>query len=582
MFLSTYHTIAPLHNQKVSSTDTSVSSTSILSDISHRGGMPGFVRIVSETELVYPEYSGNNMFMTLGNLHSNPKAGLLFLDFSHNRMFQLSGTAVLHTVDKSNYSTNINKYAMDGSTRYVLFTITEAVRLSAMVAGQFSGGSSSPFNPPLSGFRGNSISHYTSMYDNNNSVKLPPIDGSTENKNIDRDTELVEEYYSPPDEIQMHLTTVTQLTPTVAMFDFVFSTPYEVAEYRYYPGQYATVQVQLPYLETETAGTDTHSAMQSLLIGAPYDTVHRSWTVTSTTHAHNDRHILTGIQFTVKHNTNDGCISVWLHELARLAKLSAMTATAATAANDHTVSNNTIDVKSLWQTLTTQHNLSFVLKGISGTFSIYNTNYMPPAANTVTKPVKSKQKAKKVTILAPTVEACHGKLLFLSGGIGVTPFIATIHSFFDRDAYYTESIVSSGSEIRVVDILLGVTFRSLDELMCVGSLLQYVNSGAESRIGGVSVRLSLFATITTTAADNSAHTLQPNVANLLADCAAHNANIQYGSRITEAMLTQQVPDIATRDVYLCGPDAFMSSLSEVLVNHLSVSETHVHTEEFYF
>jgi uncharacterized protein len=62
-------------------------------DASHRGGMPGFVAVHGPTRLSWPDYVGNAMFMTLGNLEDNPRAGLLFLDFSQGTVLQLSGAA---------------------------------------------------------------------------------------------------------------------------------------------------------------------------------------------------------------------------------------------------------------------------------------------------------------------------------------------------------------------------------------------------------------------------------------------------------------------------------------------------------
>jgi uncharacterized protein len=60
-------------------------------DISHRGGPAGFVRVQGDT-LVIPDYSGNRYFNTLGNLVSNPRAALLFLDFESGRRLHLQGT----------------------------------------------------------------------------------------------------------------------------------------------------------------------------------------------------------------------------------------------------------------------------------------------------------------------------------------------------------------------------------------------------------------------------------------------------------------------------------------------------------
>lgn len=64
-------------------------------DASHRGGAPGFVRVLDERTLAFGDYPGNNMFNTLGNLIAQPRAGLLFLDFAEGAVLQLTGRARL-------------------------------------------------------------------------------------------------------------------------------------------------------------------------------------------------------------------------------------------------------------------------------------------------------------------------------------------------------------------------------------------------------------------------------------------------------------------------------------------------------
>ena len=48
-------------------------------DCSFKGGLPGFVRIAAPDELIWPDYDGNGMFRSLGNIAVNPHVGLLFL-----------------------------------------------------------------------------------------------------------------------------------------------------------------------------------------------------------------------------------------------------------------------------------------------------------------------------------------------------------------------------------------------------------------------------------------------------------------------------------------------------------------------
>jgi len=48
-------------------------------DCSVKGGLPGFVRVTAPSELAFPDYDGNGMFKSLGNMRINPKVGLLFI-----------------------------------------------------------------------------------------------------------------------------------------------------------------------------------------------------------------------------------------------------------------------------------------------------------------------------------------------------------------------------------------------------------------------------------------------------------------------------------------------------------------------
>jgi predicted pyridoxine 5'-phosphate oxidase superfamily flavin-nucleotide-binding protein len=63
-------------------------------DASHRGGRAGFAEVADGgRRLMFPDYSGNRMFQTLGNLAVNPSAGLLFVDWETGSTLQLTGRA---------------------------------------------------------------------------------------------------------------------------------------------------------------------------------------------------------------------------------------------------------------------------------------------------------------------------------------------------------------------------------------------------------------------------------------------------------------------------------------------------------
>ena len=62
-------------------------------DVSHRGGKPGFVRADSDSMLTVPDFAGNRFFNTLGNIHLNPRAGLLFVDFDFGDLLYIAADA---------------------------------------------------------------------------------------------------------------------------------------------------------------------------------------------------------------------------------------------------------------------------------------------------------------------------------------------------------------------------------------------------------------------------------------------------------------------------------------------------------
>ena len=69
-------------------------------DCSFKGGAPGFVRVVGPDELACPDYDGNGMFKSLGNVIANPAVGLLFIDMGLKpRRLRINGTATVSRDD---------------------------------------------------------------------------------------------------------------------------------------------------------------------------------------------------------------------------------------------------------------------------------------------------------------------------------------------------------------------------------------------------------------------------------------------------------------------------------------------------
>jgi hypothetical protein len=86
-------------------------------DASHRGGPPGFVS-VEPGRLEFPDYPGNNMFLTLGNISAEPSAGLLFVDWGSGAVLHLTGSVVLRREPAG---------GDDGIERTIEFTIEDVV-----------------------------------------------------------------------------------------------------------------------------------------------------------------------------------------------------------------------------------------------------------------------------------------------------------------------------------------------------------------------------------------------------------------------------------------------------------------------
>jgi predicted pyridoxine 5'-phosphate oxidase superfamily flavin-nucleotide-binding protein len=60
---------------------------------SYKGGDRGFVRVLDERTIAFPNYDGNGMYLTTGNLLRNPHVGLLFVSFTEQKRLRLNGVA---------------------------------------------------------------------------------------------------------------------------------------------------------------------------------------------------------------------------------------------------------------------------------------------------------------------------------------------------------------------------------------------------------------------------------------------------------------------------------------------------------
>jgi uncharacterized protein len=104
-------------------------------DASHRGGRPGFLNVAADgASLSFPDYPGNRMFQTLGNLTVEPRAGLLFVDWDTGATLQLTGRAAV---------------VWDGEERRVTFAIDEIRERERAMPARWQLIEPSRLNPPV-------------------------------------------------------------------------------------------------------------------------------------------------------------------------------------------------------------------------------------------------------------------------------------------------------------------------------------------------------------------------------------------------------------------------------------------------
>jgi len=104
-------------------------------DASHRGGRPGFVQVAADgASLSFPDYPGNRMFQTLGNITVQPRAGLLFVDWETGATVQLTGRA---------------EVVWEGEGRHVEFAIDEVRERERAMPARWQLIELSRLNPPV-------------------------------------------------------------------------------------------------------------------------------------------------------------------------------------------------------------------------------------------------------------------------------------------------------------------------------------------------------------------------------------------------------------------------------------------------
>lgn len=226
-------------------------------DINHRGGKPGFLRVVNDHTLWWPDYRGNGMFQSIGNIHCDDRAGLTVLDFPTGRLLMLFGRAEILWEPPAEYTVE------SASQRIVRFRVERVRRsLGAVTDLRWNMTELSPYNPDLP--------LHTTAGASTNSTDTTG-EGST------------------PFPVRVRLVKITTESDSVKTFRFL--SPKTV---QFLPGQYATFEFD----KVDGVGTD----------------VIRTWTLSEV--ANSTRGDVT-LEVSVKRKTG-GLISNWLHDTARL------------------------------------------------------------------------------------------------------------------------------------------------------------------------------------------------------------------------------------------------------------------------
>ncbi|ASU36987.1 flavin-nucleotide-binding protein [Herbaspirillum sp. meg3] len=115
-------------------------------DVSHRGGKPGFVRVDGDHTLTVPDFVGNFFFNTIGNLVTYPRAGLLFVDFSNGDLLYVAvtGKVIWDGPEVESFT---------GAQRLMQFSVSQARHVRSALPLRWSDAEPSPYLEPLGSWK---------------------------------------------------------------------------------------------------------------------------------------------------------------------------------------------------------------------------------------------------------------------------------------------------------------------------------------------------------------------------------------------------------------------------------------------
>lgn len=393
--------------------------------MNHRGGRPGFVRVLNGHICVIPDYSGNRMMQSLGNIDATPLASLTFVDFFSGHILYLTGEA-------KNLVGSDARAIMPRANSLTTISITGYVFVEDSIAVRQQPGSTvnrSPYSPPIR-FLTDETQDSQSLAD-----------------------------------VSVTLTRVKLHSPHVATFTFTSSAPVIIR-----PGQHAILDLT----SLVGPGSYRHMAHEGLEASLNDDNI-RTWTVSSSHNAATQTFDLT------MKEKQGGAITSRLFNIAR-------------ALSKH---------RPELMLDTTPLDMTVGLVGIGGVFTV----------------------PEKAT-----------KLLFVAGGIGITPFLSML------------SAITSAEGHNDLDVILVISAR---EPQIAAELVQAAVGPPRS-----SLQVHIFSNSEMSTVDTP-------------------AIVMHQGRLDPTFF-ETIDDVKVRDVFVCGPILF----EEMVIDSLQGNGGTIYRENF--
>jgi ferredoxin-NADP reductase len=560
-------------------------------DMSHRGGKPGFLRALSSSTVTWPDYPGNGSFMTIGNLSIYPKACLLLPFLEGGKALQLLGTVQVEWRQDG-------QQCYDAAERQCTMRVEKVVETSG-VSLDYKLLDCSSFNPRLCGLDGSSVTEGDGV-----------VAGSSINEQqherkyvtVKRGAEVAEGVGV------FFLDNNVSLLLSPLLLSLLLSPP--LLSRSLTSKLYLTIPVQGKYNPGWRPGQFITLLVPQGKDGEGGEPLVRSWTVSSSPLAMSPSYTNSQMEIVVKKMANGRDVT---GDAAAGGDVTGDAAAGGDVAGDAAAGGD-VTGASVWFHEAMHNGQELEVVNVDGDFVI------DPLSEAGRAEIRAMRRAQWES----GQEGAHGarldtmeggeeqawqqcrplKLLFLSAGIGITPAIAMLRGLQTAargqtpllpcavDVVLVHSVSSmaqvpykdeleamalaSGGLVRL-QIAWTITGKSSGEL--IGGAVAGVTSTTASATSTTASATSTTASATSTTASATSTTASATSTTASATSAS-TAISSHDGRLSGAILAAMgLADVTQRDVYVCGPSAYMESAFS-LMQGLGVHESRLHTESF--